>query len=554
MKIRFHLSLLTAVLEIAVLANGLLAQNSQPFLSVTVKNTETIAKNLPEIAQASKDLQGSLGAAMLQSYVDQDIIKDAIDLKRPVGLFVFSIGKKEPVGALAVPVKDLDKTFKLLPAPMKAERVSDRNWKIVKDAKALAWVYCLRDWCFLTQFEVKPSAEVDAVAEDVLKKLNEEAVQMDLGVTLYVNAIPEKDRKEALGKFISCAKKEIEKGKRCSGVALADFFNSELDKLAASAERNAYESPISKISSGYVWNSEERLLSCVTSFTGDEAKHQIQDLSKAVRNTETAFANFGTEGSLASFQFNAQIEKLSDPIFEKLIGMRWEHAKKKIAKHHDSKTAEEIVKFIEGNGELFKKTRLNPDVETAGALFAGEKELTVVFARNVPDGYALETEFRKVVNWVEEKKAEKIAKRTENAKRTEDGEFHIFQITFIPKKPLPEKLAPIFDGKVPACVIFAPNAVYSAMGTNAVEKALECAKNAKKEETSVWTSRISAQGFIQAACQYGHVAEGLEEKLKKVGEAEISTKVEGQSNGVRIVTEIPAKVLEMLVLARDAKK
>lgn len=552
MKIRRNLSVLTAILELVVVVNGLWAQNLSPVFSVTVRDMQTVAKNISEIAQVSNDVRGSLLTATLQSYLNQDIVKDAVDLKRPFGVFLFPTETEKPDVVLAVPVVDLAKAFKLLPVPFEVKQVNDNTWNIAWKDEAPIWAYSVRDWCFLSPSE-KSAADLDVLVADIQKKLNDDAAQWDLGVSLYVNSIPEKDRKDALEKAVKCARKGLRKGERHIGTPLVDFFSGQLDKLALSAEKNAYESPIDKIASGYVWNSVDCVLSSITTVTGDKAKTQIQEFAQTVQDTETSFVNFGTEGSLASFQFNARIEKLADPIFEQLLKMQWEQAKTKIARLYAAE-AEDVVNFIEGNGELFKNLHLNPDVEAAGALFADEKDLTVVWAKNVPDGYALEDAFKTTVKWIGEKKAENIAKQTENATRTEDGDLHIFQVTLLLDKPLPKELASIFNGKVNACIIYAPNAVYYAVGTNAVERALECIKNAKKGVAPLWNSRLSAQGAIQAVCQYGDVPKGLEKKLRNVGETEVSTKIVGRDDGIAIVTEFPAAALEILYLIDEAKK
>ncbi len=560
MKRRTVFQVLNLFLGFATLGTSLFAQNLNPVVSVSVKDINTLAENLPAVAKAANDAQGGMGAAIFQSYVSQESFADAIDTQRPVGLFLVPQAEKDPMPVLVVPVKDMEKALKLVPPGFEKKMVEENFWTLTNmpsegDSRPpfVCNVYLKKDgWCFVTHQvcdEVKNSDGAKFV-----EILGKEAVKNDLGITLFVNAIPQADRKRAFDQAMIHITKKLDCKKGCMGEKLYGFFSTELKKLAESAEKNAYESPISRVALGYTWDNDAQKLVITNAFTGCTEKHQIKNLSRIVKGGETSLATFGATDSFVSAQVNASIAELNDPIVDKLLAMRRERIREHVEKHRGEEIANEICGYFEAKAPLFRNAFLNPETEKAGAVFVSENALTLVGAHIVPDGYALEKEFQTAIKYIGAKKGEKIQKHVLNAKRTEVGALHIYQAEFVPKKECLKDFGNIFDGKVPGCIIFAPNAVYTALGTNATDVLQKCITNdVKKSDAPSFCARISLEKLVCVLKMKGEVKPEVYEKLAKLDDADLTTRIESLENGMQFVTEIPAAFFQAMVIGRDNK-
>lgn len=565
MKRRSCFGFLAILLETVLAVGSVWAQAPQPVISISVQSLETVAGDLVDMTAESKDLQGSMGAAMLQSLVSQGMVKDAIDVTRPVGLFLFSNPEdmKRPFAAALIPIRDMEKALALVPKSAKQEKLNDWSWKLswkVGDEEEArtesVYVYPFKDWCFVSQVDaasLKAAANAET-AESLIQMLQTETAGNDFAFSFFVNAVPQEIRAQVFGEFMKKAGECLaEKRGKCFSEKMAKIVEDELKKLADSAERHQYKSPITKVTHSYIWDADANYLKIVQRFTGCDSQRQVKALSRLVQANETTLANFGAEGSLVSFQLNADVDEFASEKVDELWALHTEHMREKMIKRMGEEKAKGALEFFEKNSELFRGVAFNPETEIAGAVYADETRLTFVSARCVPDGYALEKEFLAVAEHMKKKKGEKFEKHVLDAKRMEDGEMHIYFANFVPKKPLPENVNALFNGKVPACIIFTPNAVYHALGTDALETVKRCIPNETQKSTApVFTLRIAAQNVVTVAGACEKIPAELLEKLAKVGEAEVTLQVNSLANGVEVVTEIPAKILEMLVLARDA--
>lgn len=567
MKRRISSRILNAVLTLVTLTGTLMAQDVKPVVTVTIKNVATIAENLPAMAEASKDAQASIGLMMFQSYVSQDAFKEAVDATRPAGLFLFP-SEEEPIPAAIIPVLDIEKAFKLLPPNMKAVSTGENTWNIVlkqeeaeeKDAdaekkaeeKVAASVSFADGWCVLTNLMKDGPKGFDAAAMEAL--LVKDAADRDFGVTLFVNQIPEKDRQKVFQKFMEKLNGVLECKCPCMGNAMRTFFKGELEKLAASAEKNHYESPICAARLGYSWNADAKTLVISNQFVGNPEKAQIRGLSRITKGSETPLANFGTD-ALFSSQVNATIAEMNDPVVDKILAIRRDAMKQHVTKKLGEENAKPVIEFFEGNAKLFRDAAFNPVVEGASALYANENQLAVVCARVVLDGYALEKEFRKAVKYIGDKKKDKIEAHVKDTVRFEDGDLHVFQANFLPEKELQEEMKNLFKDGIPGCIIFAPKAVYYAAGTNATDLLLGIVKSDafKPAEASVFSARVSLQNVLNVAAICGKITAEQRETLAKCGCADVTVKVQSLENGMEVLTEIPAPVFQVLTKVRDMK-
>jgi len=548
MKIRFKLEILNVLLGFAALVTPLFAQD--PVVSVTVKNLETLGEKLPAMAEDAGDQGLGIAALTFQSFISQPSFTEAIDPARPVGLFLIPTGEKFPSSVAVIPVKDAEKALKLLPAAkFVTEKKGENFWEVSKKAeegeaqKVLARVEQQGDWCFVQH------AQTGISVKDAGQKLVQALTapkDSEFQFTFNVNAVPQKDRQ----KFVMEAKARIEKDLKADGVKklgkeATDFFLCKLEEFVADAESHNWESPLQQITWGYTWDVDAHKLVIRNAFTGCKDAHQIQDLSAAVAANASALNGFGTEGSVASYYVNARIDGLNDAAFEELLSIRRNECVKHVEKKWGEETAKEVSEWLTKNQPLFRDAFVGPEQEFAGAVFGERgKSFTFICARSVSDGYALEKTFCQAAKYIGEKKEGKCEKHVKNGKRTENGELHIYQADF--RKKLKKELNEIFHGKVPACIVFAPKAVYCAVGTDALEVLQKNIQAAQTADAPAFAARVSLQKALKVCEKVQKASDEKKEKLEKVGDAEATVKAVSREDGVEFVAEVPAQFFKAM--------
>ncbi len=564
MKFGISCRILCACLTFAAMVTSVWAQEAKPVAVITAKSIATAAEKLPAMAEASGDAASGIALMMFQTYVTQDVFKDAVDVQRPVGLFLFAAEEK-PLPVLLVPVKDLESAAKLLPPDVEAVADGENQWKVAKksdeegkteddaEVEMYASVISFGEWCAVIPKDV--TLPENFSAPKMAELLEAETADRDFGVTFFVNEVSEKDRENAFNEIFGKLNCALDKHADCMGAPMNEFFKTELEKLAESAKEHHFESPVSAIRLGYTWNADAKELVISYQFVGSFENEQVCNLSRAARGSETPLANFGVDAML-SIQCNATIPEMNDPVVDSLLDMRSDVCRQHLIAKIGEEKAKPILDFFEKNKSLFRAAAFNSVLEGATAVYAGKDGLTVACARVVPDGYALEKEFQTAVKFIGEKKKDKIDAHVKDAVRVEDGEFHIFQANFIPEKDLPKELQGLFKDGIPGSIIFAPKAVYYAAGTNATEVLLGIVKSEtyKPAEKPVFSARVSLQNVLDVVAACGKITEQQRADFAKCGDADVTMCVLSLKNGVEFRSVIPAPAFKVLVKARDLAK
>ncbi|MGN1275335.1 MAG: hypothetical protein ACI4UF_12185 [Thermoguttaceae bacterium] len=547
MKTRFKLEILNVFLGLAALVSPLFAQD--PVVSVTVKNLDTFGAKLTAAAEDIGDVDLAKGAAAFKSAISDQTVKDGINTEAPVGVFLFPNGKKNPpIGVAVVSVKDIEKVLKHVPDKYFAvEKKGDNSWEVKSkkdDSKFSAIIERQGDWFFVQDGKSNISI-ADCGAK--LVELLTAPMDSDVQAKFYVNAIPQNDRKEFVNHIVGKARKCLEKkGEKKFGKELNDRFLSELEKFVESAEAHEWKSPLEDASVSYTWDANGKKLVIRNSFTGNGSAHQIQDLRAATAANASALAGFGTEETLGFYHVNAQIEGLNDPVIDELMAVHRNCFIKKLECKAGEETAKEVSEWLTNNHPLFRQAFAGSEQEYAVAMYAEpEKKFTIIFARSVPDGYALEKTFCEAAKYVCEKKGEKCKGHVKNGKRTENGELHVFQADFVPKKQCCE-MKKLFPETVPGCVIFAPKAVYWAVGTDAVDTLVKNIQTSKQADAPAFAATVSLQKALNVCCKVKKVSDEKKAKLGEIGDANVTIQVNALENGAEIVTEVPAQVFQAI--------
>lgn len=548
MTTRFKLEVLNVFLGLAALVSPLFAQN--PVVSVTVKNLETFGDKLPAVAEDLGDNVLAHGSAAFKSVISDKAFMEVIDTTAPIGIFLFPNDKKEPLAVAVVPVKDAEKGIERIPGKYFAtKKTGDNSWKVAAkqehDGKRfVARIDRQGNWCFVQDDRANVSI---ADCGENLVKLLAAPMDSDVQIKLFPNAIPQNDRKEIVTHIIGKAKKCLEKkGEKKFGKDLTGRFLYELEELLSEAEKYNWESPVSQASISYTWDKGGKKLVIRNSFTGSADLSPIQDLNAAVSANSSALAGFGTEGTLGFYHVNAQIAGLNDSVVDELMAVHRNRFIKKVECKAGEETAKEIAEWLNKNHPLFRQAFAGSEQEYTVAMYAEpDKKFTIIFARSVPDGYALEKTFCEAAKYVCEKKGEKCKGHVKNGKRTENGELHVFQADFVPKKQCCE-MKKLFPETVPGCVIFAPKAVYWAVGTDAVDTLVKNIQTSKQADAPAFAATVSLQKALNVCCKVKKVSDEKKAKLGEIGDANVTIQVNALENGAEIVTEVPAQVFQAI--------
>lgn len=549
MKTRFKLEILNVFLGLAAFVTPLFAQS--PIVSVTVKNLETFGDKLPAVAEDLGDNVLAHGSAAFKSVISDKGFTEVIDTTAPIGVFLFANGKKEPPVAVAVvPVKDAEKGIERIPGKYFAtKKTGDNSWKVAAkqehDGKRfVARIDRQGSWCFIQ--DDKTNVSIADCGENLVKLLTA-PMESDFQVKLFPNAIPQNDRKEIVTHIIGNAKKCLEKkGEKKFGKDLTGRFLNELEELRSEAEKYNWESPVNQASISYTWDKDAKKLVIRNSFTGNADLSAIQDLNAAVAANASALAGFGAEGTLGFYHVNAQIAGLNDPVIDELMAVHRNRFIKKVQCKAGEETAKEIADWLNENHPLFRQAFAGSEQEYTIAMYAEpETKFTIIFARSVPDGYALEKTFCEAAKYVCEKKGEKCKGHVKNGKRTEEGELHVFQADFVPKKQCCE-MKKLFPETVPGCVIFAPKAIYWAVGTDAADTLVKNIQASKKADAPAFNLSVSLQKVLKVCDKAKEVSDEQKKELDQIGDANVTVKVISVGNGAEVVTEVPVQVFQAI--------
>lgn len=548
MKTRFKLEILNVFLGLAALVSPLFAQS--PVVSVTVKNLETFGEKLPAVAEDLGDNVLAHGSAAFNSVISDKGFTEVIDTAAPIGVFLFPNGKEPPIAVAVVPVKDAEKGIERIPGKYFAtKKTGDNTWKVAAKKehdgkKFVARIERQGDWCFVQ--DDKTNISIADCGENLVKMLTA-PMGSDFQIQLFPNAIPQNDRKEIVTHIIGKAKKCLEKkGEKKIGKDLTGRFLNELENLRSEAEKYNWECPVNQASISYTWDKGAKKLVIRNSFTGNADLSAIQDLNAAVSANSSALAGFGAEGTLGFYHVNAQIAGLNDSVVDELMAVHRNHFIKKVERKKGEETAKEISEWLTNNHPLFRQAFAGSEQEYSVAMYADpDKKFTIIFARSVPDGYALEKSFCEAAKYVCEKKGEKCKDHVKNGKRSEDGELHIFQADFVPKKQCCE-MKKLFPETVPGCVIFAPKAVFCAVGTDAAETLIQNIKTSKKADVPAFALSISLQKALKVCDKAKNVSDEQKKELEQIGDANVTVQVNALGNGTEIVTEVPIQVFQAI--------
>lgn len=494
----------------------------------SVKSAEALLAKLDDVAAVTErdDFKASIGVAKF--FVSQDgPVGMIIDTARPAGIVAFLKDcdgecKGCPVaGMVALPIRDWDKLGKFLDSKeVNLEDLGDGLWKVAGPNGKTFFGKKSGGWLLATDQKEHFPKDVDFE-----KLIIENTERVDVGFTVFAANVPDeyKDKavKEVAKLIKKCAKKHL-KGNEPSEAAIAAF-----KKLLGGLGEGLKD--LDMITYGHLWNMDADEYSVSVTVTGKEGTKLAKKLADIGKPRKTNFAGFRCECATFVLAGTGIVKPLSVDLLKEHQAKIAEKAEKKISKKAEAKgfDANGAIEFFKQNQSLIFNSLTDGEIDFALLLNAKEDNLVFAKARYVPDGYAWEAQFKKVVEFVKEKKGEEAKKCVLKSGYAEKGEYHVYWAAF----KLPNKLqgkdrdavVKALGGEaIPVAIVFAPKAVYFAAGNNAggtLKKCIEASKDTK--EMSTFYAHLSLVDVIKGAaavpCDYPDKAK-VQKAVKRLGD------------------------------------
>ncbi|MDO4570907.1 MAG: hypothetical protein Q4D38_11015 [Planctomycetia bacterium] len=524
---------------------------------ITISSLERLVKANTEIAAAAENQGMAFGAALVAQQVLSPPFSAGVDITRPVSVVAWINDDMEKPDAFAlIPYKNLEMLQKVLPLNTRIEEAGENAWTINDSSYAVAkdgWIIVAKS---------KDNLPKNFCCESARKVLDADAATLDVSARLFINSIPEKQRREALAEAVGDLRRAIDQHARCLGPALAAAAQKELDNLLASAERNNYVSPLESIQFGLKWNSDKKTLLAIEEFEAQTGSRLLREITQATTPRASKLAGFRDADATFSFGVNTFVPLLNDPVFgeshDYQIGKLEEVVRHKVK---DPEQLEKILGFIEASSPVWKACKFNSTIDGSGNLYLKPDCALLTLARRVPDGYALEGQFGDVRAYLNEYKKQECEKRFSDYAYSEDGDLHIYSLNVViddsccKRKPCCDALQKHFEGKLPICLVYDKEMVYFAVGTGAKDRLLALIKCAKEDTQPALGAQISLMDVLWLGAihekneeQKASLEKALE-TLRDNGRGEVTLTLVPTDKGARWELEISTSAIRMLKAA-----
>lgn len=472
----------------------------------STKSAEALLVKLDDVAAVTErdDFKAFLGVA--KAFVSADgPVGMIVDTARPAGIVAYLKDcdgecKGCPVaGFVALPIRNWDKLGKFLDGKgVEIEGIGDDQWKVTGPNGKTFFARKAGGWLLATDKKEHFPKDVDFE-----KFIVENTERVDVGFTIFAANVPDKYKEQGvkeLAKLIKkCSKKHL-KGKEPSEAAIAAF-----KKLLGGVGEGLKD--LDRITYGHFWNADADEYSVGITVTGKEGSKLAKKLADIGKPRKTMFAGFRCDEATFVLAGSGKIKPLSVDLLKEHQACIADKVEKKIRKKAEDKgfDADGAVDFFKTNQTLIFNSLTDGEIDFALLGKVAEDNLVFAKARYVPDGYAWEAQFKKVVAFVKEKKAEKVEKCVLKSGFADKDGHHIYWAKFkLPGKIKGEKreaLVKALGGEeIPAVIVFAPKAVYCAVGKDAGGLLKKCiAASAEPKELATFYGHLSLVDVVKAA-------------------------------------------------------
>lgn len=531
----------------------------------TVTDLSALTKQTVDFAEVSGNDKIKMGAYGLKIFTEQPQFTDAIDKSRPAAALAWlPDGGSSLRGFLVIPLKSGDALRKMLPGSWNVEYTENGIAKItVKKGETVRRVFYAVEydsWLVLSDNQANFPMGWEPWQIDEAKQLLEKlAASRDLGVTLYVNRLPVEIRREVLEQWTNGLRRGIQKNRGKLGEELSKSLLGKLDRLAQKAESAEYFSPVETLSWNLIWDENADTLNVRLEATAQKDSSLGQELKTFAESASTVLGRFGSSESLFSSQVSLTIPCLASEEAT-LLGKRYlkQWLQKIRTQTVSPEVAETIEKFVWDSADSWKQAFLNPKVEEGFQISLSPENFLVMWGRAVPNSEALEKQFQEIVQFVKEQEKDDLREIVVESGKDVVGEWRVYYANFaLPENsscPHAQCLRSVCGNSIQGCVVFAPKAIYYALGKNAKTDLLAFLKSDAACPTTVSALQwdLSLRELLKWAAVHGHQeqtrirAEIALKKMGDVGTGTVSLKLIPVENGLGLELQWTPSAIQML--------
>ncbi|MDO4550832.1 MAG: hypothetical protein Q4C96_06230 [Planctomycetia bacterium] len=542
----------------------------------SIKSLDALWEKAEDITGVSENEKLITGLGSLKFlFTENGLVGMVVDTSRPVGVVMFHAEKEKfPfIGFWAIPVNDwgkLETCIKKL--GVKLEKQEDGIWNLdsqhILNFPRIIYGKKLDNWFLISDNLTAFEQNVDFV-----KYITENTERVDVGFSVFLSDLPEEYKKMAVrtvDEFLLRVHRE-----NCSGEAeIVESMSGSLKKIAPDVIRVLND--LERITYGHIWNKEKDEYTLGVTVIGKGGTKVAQELEACGKMRRTNFAGFSCPDATLVVTHNWQMSPFLKEIVNLHLNLCMEKHKEKISEKKKEIPEEVKGLFVEKHAlveKFFQEGKMEGAVmvkitDSQDAVFAGG------FA--VPDGYACEAHFLKSVEFLKKHKAEFIKEVSPKYETSKRDDLRIYSWK-CPVKSLRrlsadesflhtdvkkcEFISKFQEGdELPVAVIYAPKAVYFAVGKDAkivLEKCLADSKDQKDVPAfqvklslmDVLRNVVSSKLFDDYADDGEKLEEFLKKAVKRIGDAgrgEVFLEQVPEKNGMQIRFRATTSAIKML--------
>ena len=433
-----------------------------------------------------------------------------IDKSRPCGVAMFDVSDEKPVGYGFVPITDFKALKELLqPYIEEINDVGDGVLQVIgKTPGQKVFVKPTDKWLFISD-----SAEnLAATPENPIRLLGGLNKQYDLAVGFNPRNVPAKQRQ----KLVKQIRKEIEKelqrkpGEDDMEYAVRSMVMTKIQEVVLTAIND-----IDRVTVGCALDNKSSSVIFEVAVTARKGSKIVETLD-AMPRTQTSFGGFRLPGAIMTGNMTATCPHAGAADWNKLFKMIRTKAFESIDEEEESEKKAAAGKKIVGAAlDIAKEAIKSGRIDCVMSVVAKPDGVTLVCAREVPDGKAVENLLEMIVDAVRAEAPGMVEKLL----KTDVGEFqgvrfHTVTVDIPADADNRDKVVSLIGEKLEIVIGIGDEAVYLAAGRNAMstlKKAIE--KSSGTEDVLPMELSIS---MTQAAKMMAELSDGDEKAQAEI--------------------------------------
>jgi len=476
-----------------------------------------------------------------------------LDKKRPLGVVVHLDGE-QPGGYAFVPVTDMGKLIAVVKPFASEMKTHDGGVYEFPTPEKPLFVQKQGNWAVICDSR-EALADAPKAPGKLLARL---AKDYDLAVRMNVCNIPAKQRQAAIDGLKSEAEKQAPQrdGEDDQMYAVRKMVTDRALKCLTSAVNE-----IEQVTLGWSIDGKAKKTLLEISATALPGSSIAKALAKTP-DPKTSFAGFLLPGAAVTGNCTLQCpQKINADDVGNVFDVIRTQAFKGIDAKESGEKAEAIKKIVGGLLDVTEETIATGRADGAFAVMLKPDAATILGGRFVADGPKLESALALAVKAIRKEHPEMVKKMlTTNADSYKDIDFHVLSI------PIPEdaddrdKAVKLVGEKVEAVLGIGPQAVYGAVGKDALKtlkQAIKASEGTKKVAPMELTISATEIARFIASVADGPEKQAAEKALavleESSGNDNIRLIVEPIARGAKLRLEVEEAILRTIAKASQQK-